>query len=141
LVSAATLGLTQPAPGDAIRRLEVRLAVRLLERGPQGVAPTAAGDAFAPPRARSALDRLAALAGDPAWRLTDPALRAHAAIAEHGSLRAAGARRRRGGAAPGRRRVRACGGLYRRGPGLVALSWWLPMGAGWGDSSPLTTSR
>jgi DNA-binding transcriptional LysR family regulator len=49
LVSAATLGLTQPAPGDAIRRLEVRLAVRLLERGPQGVAPTAAGDAFDPP--------------------------------------------------------------------------------------------
>jgi DNA-binding transcriptional LysR family regulator len=62
---AATLGLTQPAPGDAIRRLEVRLAVRLLKRGPQGVAPTVAGDAFAL-RARSALDRLAALAGDPA---------------------------------------------------------------------------
>jgi hypothetical protein len=109
LVSAATLGLTQPAPGDAIRRLEARLAVRLLKRGPQGVAPTVAGDALAL-RARSALDRLAALAGDPAWRLTDPGLRAHGAIAEHGSLRAAGAWRRRGGAAPGRRRVRACGG-------------------------------
>ena len=89
-VSAAAdaLGLTQPAASDAIRRLEARLGLRLLERGPRGVAPTAAGTAFHP-RLRRALDRLDALAGPGARRLTDPALRAHAAIARHGSLRAA----------------------------------------------------
>lgn len=117
--AAAALGLTQPAASDAIRRLEARLSVRLLERGPRGVSPTAAGDAFAP-RARRALDRLASLAGDRAGRLTDPALRAHAAIAEHGSLRAA-ARATGIGAAALHRAARLFeravgGGLYRRGP-------------------------
>lgn len=117
--AAAALGLTQPAASDAIRRLEARLSVRLLERGAQGVAPTPAGDAFAP-RARSALDRLAALAGDRAGRLTDPALRAHAAIAEHGSLRAAARALGVGAAAlhraAGAFERAAGGGLYRRGP-------------------------
>ncbi|MFN6954799.1 MAG: LysR family transcriptional regulator [Acetobacteraceae bacterium] len=122
--AAAALGLTQPAASDAIRRLEARLSVRLLERGPQGVAATAAGEAFAP-RARAALDRLASLAGDrAAGRLTDPALRAHAAIAEHGSLRAA-ARALGVGAAALHRAAGAFeravgGGLYRRGPDGLA---------------------
>jgi DNA-binding transcriptional LysR family regulator len=116
--AAAALGLTQPAASEAIRRAEARLGLRLLERGPRGVVPTAAGAALHP-RLRRALDRVDALAGPGARRLTDPALRAHAAILRHGSLRAAA--HALGIGAPALHRAagafeRAVGGtLYRRG--------------------------
>lgn len=44
--AAASLGITQPALTKAIARLERELGLRLFERTPQGIVPTAAGDAF-----------------------------------------------------------------------------------------------
>lgn len=52
--AAQQLGLTQPALTQSLRRLEHGLDVALLERSPQGVAPTEAGRALAA-RARSIL--------------------------------------------------------------------------------------
>src|SRR5581483_2009825 len=44
--AAAQLGVTQPAISQAIADLEATLGVRLLDRGPRGVAPTRFGDAL-----------------------------------------------------------------------------------------------
>lgn len=44
--AADALGVSQPALTKAVRRLESALAVRLLERTPRGVAPTAVGQAL-----------------------------------------------------------------------------------------------
>lgn len=44
--AAETLGITQPALSKAVQRLEHSLGVRLLERTPRGVAPTAIGQAL-----------------------------------------------------------------------------------------------
>lgn len=44
--AARRLQLAQPALSQAIARLESQVGVRLLERGPRGVTPTPAGEAF-----------------------------------------------------------------------------------------------
>ncbi len=44
--AAEVLGITQPALSKAVQRLERSLGVRLLERTPRGVAPTAIGQAL-----------------------------------------------------------------------------------------------
>lgn len=44
--AAAQLGLTQPAISQAVAALETALGVRLLDRGPRGVSPTAFGEAL-----------------------------------------------------------------------------------------------
>ncbi|QAU44760.1 LysR family transcriptional regulator [Bradyrhizobium guangzhouense] len=44
--AATQLGLTQPAISQAIADLEAALGVRLLDRGPRGVSPTAFGEAM-----------------------------------------------------------------------------------------------
>jgi DNA-binding transcriptional LysR family regulator len=54
---AAQLGITQPAISQAVGDLEATLGVRLLDRGPRGVAPTLFGDALLR-RGAEALDAL-----------------------------------------------------------------------------------
>ncbi len=54
---AAQLGVTQPAISQAVADLEATLGVRLLDRGPRGVAPTLFGDALLR-RGAEALDAL-----------------------------------------------------------------------------------
>src|SRR5262249_25672884 len=44
--AAKTIGTAQPAISKAIADMEVTLGVRLLDRGPQGVAPTQYGRAL-----------------------------------------------------------------------------------------------
>jgi DNA-binding transcriptional LysR family regulator len=56
--AAATLGMTQPAVSQAVALLEGALGVRLLDRGPRGVAPTAYGEALMR-RGAEAFDALA----------------------------------------------------------------------------------
>ena len=55
--AAAQLGVTQPAISQAVGDLEATLGVRLLDRGPRGVAPTLFGDALLK-RGAEALDAL-----------------------------------------------------------------------------------
>lgn len=55
--AARQLGVTQPAISQAIGDLEATLGVRLLDRGPRGVAPTLFGDALLK-RGAEALDAL-----------------------------------------------------------------------------------
>lgn len=55
--AAAQLGLTQPAVSQSVADLEAALGVRLLDRGPRGVTPTAYGDALQR-RANEAFDAL-----------------------------------------------------------------------------------
>ncbi|HWV85751.1 MAG TPA: LysR family transcriptional regulator [Capillimicrobium sp.] len=57
--AADELWLTQSALSQQVRRLEAELGVRLLERGPRGVRPTAAGEALLP-RAEAMLAQAAA---------------------------------------------------------------------------------
>jgi len=44
--AAAHLAVSQPAVSDAIANLEAALGVRLLDRGPHGVAPTIYAEAL-----------------------------------------------------------------------------------------------
>ena len=60
--AAAQLGISQPALTQSIRRLERRLDVELLERGPRGVAPTEAGRTLAGHARSIALETRLALA-------------------------------------------------------------------------------
>ncbi|OLL99150.1 transcriptional regulator, LysR family [Pseudonocardia sp. Ae406_Ps2] len=53
--AAARLGMAQPPLSQGLRRLEIRLGVVLFDRGPGGVAPTAAGRDLLP-RARALLE-------------------------------------------------------------------------------------
>jgi DNA-binding transcriptional LysR family regulator len=55
--AAAQLGVTQPAVSEIIASLESAFRVRLLDRGPQGVAPTSYGQALLK-RSLAALDEL-----------------------------------------------------------------------------------
>jgi DNA-binding transcriptional LysR family regulator len=55
--AAQHLSITQPAVSKSIADLEHALGVRLLDRGPQGIEPTAYGSAFVQ-RGRSAFDEL-----------------------------------------------------------------------------------
>jgi DNA-binding transcriptional LysR family regulator len=55
--AAQQLSITQPAVSKSIADLEHALGVRLLDRGPQGIEPTAYGRAFAQ-RGRSVFDEL-----------------------------------------------------------------------------------
>ena len=55
--AAAQLGVTQPAVSEIIASLESAFQVRLLDRGPQGVAPTIYGQALLK-RGLAALDEL-----------------------------------------------------------------------------------
>jgi len=57
--AADELWLTQSALSQQVRRLEAEMGVRLLERGPRGVRPTAAGEALLP-RAEAILAQAAA---------------------------------------------------------------------------------
>ncbi|MEJ8281966.1 LysR family transcriptional regulator [Pseudonocardia spirodelae] len=59
--AAARLGMAQPPLSQGLRRLEARLGVVLFDRGPGGVAPTAAGRDLLP-RARALLEDAEALA-------------------------------------------------------------------------------
>jgi LysR family transcriptional regulator of gallate degradation len=85
--AAREVGLSQPALTQTVRRLEARLGVRLLQRGPHGSSATPAGALFGQ-RASRLLHRLAAALAAAAARpaslrtLTDPQIRAHCAIAE-----------------------------------------------------------
>lgn len=58
--AAARLGMAQPPLSQGLRRLETRLGVVLFDRGPGGVAPTAAGRDLLP-RARALLEDADAL--------------------------------------------------------------------------------
>src|ERR1700749_2225482 len=55
--AAGQLGITQPAISQAVSDLEATLGVRLLGRGPRGVAPTLFGDVLLK-RGAEALDAL-----------------------------------------------------------------------------------
>jgi DNA-binding transcriptional LysR family regulator len=127
--AARGLRLSQPAVSQAIARLEVALAQTLLDRGPHGSFPSAAGARFLERCARMRRQLQAGLAacrsGADHRLLTDTAIETHLAIAEAGSFSAAA--RRRGVSLPTLARTahalaRGLGtALYRRGSaGIVA---------------------